>query len=181
MAGLGPEESAIDSAASLNDVSPTFALVAPSETTTIIPIYAAFSLIADGGALSQVDVAVTKKAADCAVTLVVTGTELNYQNTRTDLDGETGTATAFHTATATALTTADYITLEHTQILDAVLTTGAPMVNPEETVHKMRFWKDGQYLFLREGAALLFYAYTGSVDSTWKPYLVWAEVPTVEL
>lgn len=172
-AGLGAEDTAIDSAASLNDTTPTFGIKAPASSATfILPIYVRATVTGDGGAASYVQTCITKAAANCAVAFTLSGTALQTHNHNTNLTSSPQ-ASALHTCTASALTNADYITRGTMTIMDAVLTTGAPMVN-KETCFEEDLLKEG--FLLSAGAGLLIYAYTGSTDSTWMPWITWAEL-----
>jgi hypothetical protein len=172
-AGLGPEETAVDSAAALADVSPTFGLFSPSgNSTVVVPLYASFSMTGEGGALQVCQAAFTKAAANCGTAMTKSGTALSKQNCNS-MFTTAGSSSALHTITVSALTTSDYLSIKTLTAADNLITTagGAQFAN---TVVEIDFTKHP--VILAEGAAFLFYAYTGTTDSTWVPFIYYAEV-----
>jgi len=177
-AGLGCEETAVDSEAALADVSPTFGLFAPSgETTIVLPLYASFSVTGEGGAANVVQCAVTKAANNCGTAMTKSGTALSKQNCNA-LYNTPPQATALSTITVSALTTSDYLSLFTATAADNLISTagGAQFMN---TVLEIDMLKHP--VILAAGAALLIYAYTGTSDSTLTPYFQWAELTLDDL
>jgi len=172
-AGLGPEDTAIDSEAAYNDLAHTFALVAPSSAAVyVLPIFVRMSCTGDGGAATYAQVEITKAANECATTLEISGTALTKLNHNSNIT-TAPQSSALHTCTSSALTNADYLTMIQVTTVDALLTTGAPMANKENCIEidlLPEAW------LLSAGAALLLSPYTASTDSTWVPYIVWAEL-----
>lgn len=172
-AGLGPEDTAIDSEAAFNDEAHTFALVAPSSSTVyVLPIFVRMSVTGDGGAATYAQVEITKAALECATQLECSGTALTKINHNSNVTTAPQSA-ALHTVTSSALTNADYITMIQVTTVDALLTTGAPMANKENCIEINLL---PETWLLSAGAALFLSPYTGTTDSTWVPYIVWAEL-----
>jgi len=177
-AGLAPDDTAIDSAAALDDTTPTFGIKAPASAALyIVPIFTRMSLTGDGGGYGEVQAAVTKAAADCVTAFTLTGTAIPTRNHNTNLTTPPQ-AKALYTCTASQLTNTDVISMLHVHHVDATLTTGLPLVN-KENLFEMELLQEAW--LLSAGAALLFYCYTGTTDSTWRPYLTWAELTIDDL
>uniref|UniRef100_A0A6M3J2X7 Tail protein n=1 Tax=viral metagenome TaxID=1070528 RepID=A0A6M3J2X7_9ZZZZ len=176
-AGLGCEETAIDSAAALADVSPTFGIFAPSNSDIkILPIYARMSMTGEGGAAPVIQAAFTKAAANCATAMTRSGTALSKQNNNAAYIG-VGDVVALHTVTVSALTTADYLSMVEATVVDnSISVAGANLVNTHVDFDFLK-----APILLSAGAGLLFYAYTGTTDSTWIPYIVWAQLTADDL
>jgi len=172
-AGLGPEDTAIDSEAAYNDLAHTFALIAPTSAAVyVLPIFVRMSMTGDGGAATYAQVEITKAAAQCATTMVTSGTALTTINHNSNIV-TTPQSEALHTVTSTALTNADYITMIQITTVDALLTTGAPMAN-KENCFELDLLPEAW--LLSAGAAMFLSPFTASTDSTWVPYIVWAEL-----
>lgn len=177
-AALGAEDTAIDSEASLDDTTPTFGLKAPASSSLyILPIYVRAVVTGDGGAASYAQTAITKAASDCATAFTLSGTALQKRNHNTNMTSSPQ-ASALCTCTASALTNADYVSMGTLTMVNEVLTTGAPMAN-KETAFEEDLLKEGW--LLSSGAGLLVYLYTASTDSTWMPWITWAELTEDDL
>jgi len=179
-AGVGAENAGVDSAAALDDLTPTFALVAPaSSSVLVVPILVRMSTHTEGGALNQLQVAVTRAASDCATTLSVSGTA--FTAIQNKLSGNTGSpqSAATYTCTSSALTNADYVsTVLATQADNPVSGTGGLGFN-RGCVFELDMLADP--FILNSGAGLLVYGYTGTTDQKYLPYLVWAELTADDL
>ncbi|KKL92130.1 hypothetical protein LCGC14_1887780 [marine sediment metagenome] len=166
IAGLGAEETAVDSAAALDDQTPTFELAAPASGTIVVPLYMAFHMKTDGGALTQADITYSLSGTGVA------GTALDPKGLLST-EPRAAVATVQHTMSAgTAQSDTNNTVIKHYEIMDAVLTTGAPMANGETSIK----WTPEYPIFLYQGGALLVYLYTTTSDSTWVPTIVWAEL-----
>lgn len=174
-AGVGPENSGIDSAGSLDDTTPTFALVASSSASTfVLPLMVRLSVHTEGGALNQLQVAITRAASDCATTLSCSGTAFTAIQNHNVAYTTSPTASALYTVTASALTNADYQSLIlATQADNPVSGTGGLGFN-----RGCVFELDLLYTprVLHSGAALLIYPYTGTTDQKYLPAITWAEL-----
>jgi len=179
-AGVGAENAGIDSAASLDDTTPTFALIAPSNSTTlVVPILVRVGIHTEGGALAQINVAVTRAASDCATTLAVTGTAMTaIQNKRA---GNTGSpeSSALYTCTSSALTNADYVCLDLANAADNPVSGTGGLGFNRGTTYELDMLSDPH--ILTAGAGLLVYTYTGTTDTKHIPYIVFAELTESDL
>jgi hypothetical protein len=190
-AGVGVEDTASDSQAALDDTKATYALQSPSSSSIlVIPLLLKLMMIADGGALTAIDVAFTKPAGLCATPLTLSGRAMTsihcmYQASPAlaspSASALYGVATTFQ-LTASALVAADYVLYDHRHIIDAAITTGLPVLGSGPTnVQTWNFMNDGSPHILTSGAAMLVYINTGTTDSTFQPYMQWAEVTLDDL
>ncbi len=191
-AGYGAEGTAADSQAALVATTATFALQSPvAESPIIVPIMLKLMCTGDGGALSNFQVLFTKPAALCATKLALTTTQdltskhclyrTNPPQKEQTAKAYFGQATTFD-ITVSALVAADYVSYHYGHIADALLTT--LLVSGGEgpsNVQTFRFLKDGVPHLLTQGAAMLVYIYTATTDSTWFPYMQWAELEPEDL
>lgn len=184
-AGLGPEDTPVDSEAALADITATFSLQSPSAAKPlVIPLFVKFMMIADGGALSNFQLAFTKPAALCATALTLSGTALTSKHSlyRTNPKQTEQTAEALSTVTVSVLVAADYISYHFSHLIDSVLTSGlVALGSGPSNVHDLRFLQDGLPHIMTAGAAMLMNCYTGTSDSTWFPYIQWAELELADL
>src|SRR3990167_1805494 len=72
-AGFGPEDTAADSQAAMDETLATFALQSSGSTKIVVPILLRLACVSEGGAAQRIDVAFTKPAALCATALTLTG------------------------------------------------------------------------------------------------------------
>lgn len=165
----------IVSMTSLADTSPLVSLQSPTGGDTIvIPLHVHMSLTeVDGGDLTQLDIAFTKAAADCATTLDLSGTALTgIINHLTRSPALTPKSILLRTVTASALTVVDSIVIAHKEIADAILTAATFLVDPV-----LDYDFTAAPIGLTEGAALLLYAYTSTPGAEIRPSITWAEIP----
>jgi hypothetical protein len=190
-AGAGVEDTASDSQAALDDTKATFALQSPAGTNTlVIPLTLKLMMVADGGALTAIDVAFTKAAGLCATVNTLSGRAMTsihcmFQTNPTKNTPKAsalyGVATTFQ-LTSAALVAADYVLYDHRHIIDAAISTGLPVAGTGPTnVQTYNFLQDGVPHILSAGAAMLVYINTGTSDSTFQPYMQWAEVSIDDL
>jgi len=184
-AGFGPEDTAADSQAALDDTLVTFALQSNGASKIVVPILFKAMMVADGGALTRIDVAFTKPAALCATALTLTGGRAmtsihNMYQTSPAQTGPTasalyGAATTF-AITASALVAGDYVDSHRETWIDAALT-----VMTQRQTMVFNFLAEGVPHGMTAGAAMLVYINTGTTDSTWLPYVQWAELDLEDL
>lgn len=174
-AGVGVENAGIDSDSALDDTSPEAALVSSSsDSTFVLPILVRCCTHTEGGALNQLQVAVTRAAADCATTLAVSGTAMTAIQNHNVSYTTSPTASALYTCTASALTNADYQSLIlATQADNPVSGTGGLGFNVG-TVFELDMLYTPRVL--HSGAALLIYPYTGTTDQKYTYAITWAEL-----
>jgi len=191
-AGFGAESTAADSQASLVATTATFALQSPEgDSPIVVPICLKLMCTADGGALSKFQVLFTKAAKECATKLALSTTRDLYSKhslyrksspaKEQAAKAYFGQATTFD-ITVSALVAAEYVAYHLGHVIDAVLTTGLVALGEgPSNVQTFRFLKDGVPHLLTQGAAMLVYIYTGTSDSTWFPYMQWAELEEDDL
>lgn len=191
-AGFGAESTAADSQASLVATTATFALQAPeADEPIVVPITLKLMCVADGGALSRFQVLFTKPAKLCATALALSTTrdmitkhnlyQSNPPKKAQEAKAYYGQATTFD-ITVSALVAADYVAYHYGHIADALLTTSlVALGDGPSSVQTFRFLEDGVPHLLTQGAAMLVYIYTGTSDSTWFPYMQWAELKEDDL
>ena len=173
--GVGAENAGIDSAASLDDTTPTFALIAPSSANLyVVPLLVRISTHTEGGASPKINVALTRAAADCATTLAVTGTAFTAKQNLLAGDTSVPQSSLLYTCTASALTNADYVSMELAQAADNPITGTGGIGWNKGTTYELGFY--GFPPILRSGAGLLVYCYTGTTDTKHIPYIVFAEL-----
>ena len=179
-AGLGPENAGVDSDATLSDESPEFGLVASSSASTLVlPIVIRLSVHTEGGALNQLQIAVTRAASDCATTMVVSGTAFTAIQNHNVTYTTSPTASAIYTCTSTALTNADYQSLIlATQADNPVSGTGGLAFN-RGTVFELDLLSTPR--ILHSGAALLVFPYTATTDQKYLATITWAELTEDDL
>jgi hypothetical protein len=183
-AGMGGESTAIASSDALLETEPQITLQAPKNDTLIIPIQLRLAVVADGGALTNWQVAFTKAAASCATSLTLSGTACHHiSNCNTAfLTSPEATALYGDKITSSALVVGDYVSYHYGAAIDALLTTGlVTLGNGPSNVSTYNFLDDGAPHILANGAAMLVYTYTGTSDSTWTYYMQWAEVKAADL
>jgi len=174
-AGLGVENSGIDSDSAWDDTSPEAALVAPaSSKILVLPILVRAMTHTEGGALNVLQVCVTRAAADCATTLSVSGTAFTAIQNHNATYTTKPSASALYTCTASALTNADYQSiLRAVQADDPVSGTGG-LGFSRGTVLELDMLETPR--ILHSGAALLLYPYTGTSDQKYTYAITWAEL-----
>lgn len=179
-AGLGCENTGIDSDSALDDLSPEAALVSSaSSTVLVLPIMVRCSVHTEGGALNQLQVAVTRASSDCATTLAVSGTAMTAIQNHNVTYTTSPTASALYTCTSSALTNADYQSLIlATQADNPVSGTGGLAFN-RGTVFELNLLRTPR--ILHSGAALLIYPYTGTSDQKYLYAITWAELTEKDL
>jgi len=184
-AGAGLEDTGIAAYASINEQYPTFALQAPSNTTTlVIPILLKVALTDDGSALTEISVAFTKPAGLCATALVITGTAFTSKHAllKSNPAQTSQTALATYTNTLTgALVAADFVEYERRIAIDAVLTSGLVAMDGPSNVFKAKFLEEGAPHIMSSGAAMLVYVKNSTTDAKAKCYIQWAEVSEDDL
>ena len=178
-AGLGPENAGIDSDASLSDESPEAALVCgASSSVLVLPILLRASVHTEGGALNQLQIAVTRAAADCATALVVSGTAFTAIQNHNVSYTTSPSASAIYTCTSTALTNADYQSLILATQSDNPVSTGTgAQFGACGNVFEIDLLKTPR--IMHSGAALLVFPYTGTSDQKYLYAITWAE-PTAD-
>jgi hypothetical protein len=189
-AGFGAEDTAADSQASIDDTLVTFALQAGAGSKIVIPLYLRLAMTAEGGALGRADVAFTKPAALCATALTLTGGRAmtsihNMYRTVPAQNGPTasalyGAATTF-AITASALVAADYVDYQRRSWIDNAISVGLPMLGGGTADCLEWNFMNQMPRGLTAGAAMLVYINTGTSDSTWFPYVQWAELDVDDL
>jgi hypothetical protein len=184
-AGLGLEDSAIAAAASVQDVTGTFTLQAPSSTTLlVVPILLKVALTNDGSALSQLAVTFTKPAGLCATALTLSGTALTSKHAvyKKNPALTAQQATALSGVTVSALLAADYVEYDRSIAIDAALTTGLPNFGGgPSNVKTYRFLQDGAPHIMTSGAAMIVYVVNSTTDALAKTYMMWAELTEADL
>ncbi len=183
-AGMGAESTAINSSDALLETEPQVALQAPKNDTLVIPIQLRVAVVADGGALTNWQIAFTKAAANCATSLTLSGTACHHISNCNKYYNTLPEATALYgdKITASALVVGDYVSYHRGIAIDALLTTGLPTLgNGPSNVSTYNFLKDGAPHIMAAGSAMLVYLYTGTSDSTWTYYMQWAEVKAADL
>lgn len=159
----------------LADTTPLVSLQSPAGGDTIVvPILAGMYITEeDGGGLSQLDIAYTKAAEECATNLTLSGTAMTgVINHLTTYPSKRTKCTVLSTVTASALTVVDSIVLAHKEIANAILTAATFMVDP-----KLEYDFSKAPIALIEGGALLLYAYTATTGAEIRPSITWAEIP----
>jgi len=184
-AGFGAEDTAADSQAAIDDTLVTFALQSSGSTKIVVPLVFKDMMVADGGALTRIDIAFTKPAALCATAHTLTGGRAmtsihNMYRTSPAQTGPTasalyGAATTF-AITSSALVAADYVDAHYETWIDAALT----VMTQRQTV-VFNFMRDEVPHALTAGACMLVYINTGTSDSTHLPYIQWAELELGDL
>ena len=183
-AGFGPEDTAADSQAAIDDTLVSFALLSVGAGKIVVPLLLKLAMTADGGALTRLDISFTKPAALCATALALTGGRAmtsihNMYRTSPAQSGPTasvfyGAATTF-AITSTALVAADHVDYHYETWIDAALTV---MTQPQiKVINFMAEAPRG----LTDGAAMLVYINTATTDSTFIPYIQWAELDVADL
>ena len=184
-AGYGLEDTAVDSEATVADITATFSLQSPvASDLLIIPIILKLMQTDDGGALTVFQVSFTKPAALCATALTLTGTALTSKHNmyRTNPPSKVQQATALSTVTVSALIAADYISYHRGLVADANLTTGlVSMGSGPSNVQAWNFLKDGAPHMMTSGAAMLVDSSTASSRAKYTAYMQWAEVTEDDL
>ena len=183
-AGFGAEDTPADSQAAIDDTLATFALQAGAGPKIVVPLLLRLAMVTDGGALTRIDIAFTKPAGLCGTTLTLSGGRAmtsihNMYRTNPAQDGPTasalyGAATTF-AITVSALVAADYVDYGYDSWIDAALTV---MTQPQVKV--INFMEEAPR-GLTASAAMLVYINTGTADSTWRPYVQWAELDEADL
>jgi hypothetical protein len=184
-AGQGCESTAVDSgvvSATLDETLPTFSLQSPSSGVYVVPLVLKLMMVADGGALTNWQVAFTKAAAACVTALSITGTAIHHKSNVNKAYNTSPASTCLYTPTVTALTVADYISLGKGEAIDAALTTGLPTLGIGASNTLMyNFINDNALHIMANGSAMLAYLYTASSASTWYCYMQWAELTADDL
>ena len=182
-AGHGIEEAGHDSAAALDDTTPSFALSAPAVDWVVIPLWFRAYFDTEGGAApvwlwAYVQATKGVNGAGTAVTAI---------NGLGGTDPRAAQGTAQHSlSSVTAITAAQNVVLgERTQLLDNfqsaeavatddnIETPGGKSTfefhwNCNDTVAPITLWK---------GSSVLFYAGTGTTDSKYNYSCAWVEIP----
>ena len=183
-AGFGLEDTAADSQAAIDETLVTFALQAGAGGKMVVPLLLRLAMVADGGALTRIDVAFTKPAALCATALTLTGGRAMtsvHNMYRTSPAQNPPTASALYGAattfaiTSSVLVAADFVNRGYNTWIDAALTV---MTQPQ--VIEFNFMKEAPRA-MTASAAMLVYINTATADSTWLPYIQWAELDLADL
>jgi hypothetical protein len=167
--GSGPEVGGIDSAAALDDTTPTFAIKAPAADTTVLILAASISMTAEGGAAGQADFVFDSTSRSLSGTTLTEIHNHNGSSTRTNL------AQAVHTGTAGAGTGA---TVKHVEFADNQISVVGPL-GPGLDVLEVSYVPIVP-IALAAGGQFYIYTYTGTSDSKWIPNITWAEIPTAD-
>ena len=181
-AGVGYENAGIDSdGVALDAASPEAALVASTSSDIyVLPLLVRMSTHTEGGYFPRIIVGITRAAADCATTLVVSGTAFpSILNHNVALSTKAPTAAATYTSTASALTNADYVCVIKAVAADNPVTGTGGLGFNRGTVFELDLSRDPH--LLQAGAALLVYPNTQTTDTKYCPYIMWAELTEDDL
>ena len=191
-AGHGLQSDAMDSQAETtltpDDVKATFALQAPSSSSTlVIPILLRVCWEVEGGAATDHQLIFTKAASECATALTMSGRDMIVNNfpiysTTPVQDAPQasalyGVATTF-LLTVSALTAADQIMYDFTAHVDN--NVSAPLTGTSQQV-QWNFLRDGCPHVLTSGAAMIFYISSATSDAKIHPYMQWLELEADDL
>jgi hypothetical protein len=180
MAGYGAELAATDGEAALDETTPTFILMAPASGTIVIPIWAQFRCVAEGGAaqatyLTYIGVDRTSGATYTTLSKLQIG---GSATTSAAIAGKT-------VSTLTAITDPQNILLERrANLLDNLISVEMATTKEVQTFSKdpltleVNFMqKFGGAFYLSGGRSIAFYSATGTTDSTYSCSIMWAEIP----
>lgn len=191
-AGFGAEDTAADSQAAIDDTLVTFALQSGAGSKIVIPLLLRITMVTEGGALGRADVAFTKSASLCATQFALTGGRAMtsiHNMLRTVPAQNPPTASALYGAattfaiTSTALVAADYVDYQRRSWVDNLLSVSTSIPVMDGGAGDSLTWNfmQGVPRGMTAGAAMLVYINTGTTDSTWFPYMQWAEVDAEDL
>ncbi len=186
-AGAGMEDSAIAALAAVNDQTASFALVAPSGTSTlIVPILIRASMAVDGNALTQLSLSFTKPQGLLGtIATIATGTAFTSKHCVYKTGGAVKaaqTASALYTCTTAVLVAADYVEYERRIAVDALLTTGlVNFGNGPSNVYEKLLLTPSEIHIMTASAAMLVSVINSTTDATFKPYMMWAELTEDDL
>lgn len=182
IAGNGIEETEINGEASIDDTTPTIALVAPDSGTIVLPLYFRAYFDTEGGAAPDLKLAYVQESKSVRGS----GTALTALNLLGGSSPRSAAATCEHTCSSvTAITNAQNVMFrERLQTLDnAISTEGATTVVGQESIggdstmeFLVRFEQEGLPFALYGGSSILFYQGTGTADSEWNFTWIWAEL-----
>ncbi len=178
--GYGIEATHPDGEADLDDTNPTVMLRAPDQGVVVIPLYVRLRITTEGGAaptgyLTQISTGTNSPIA------YTSGTNIQVLNA---LGGaRRGPSARFeHTVTIGAVADAQNNQiweaddlLDNLQTVEMVTTKNIDTVDGRITAVTIPFYPHIP-IGLCRGDMLNFYAETGTTDSKWLPYFVWAEV-----
>jgi len=186
MAGHGLEEAATDGIiTTLDETTPTFMLMAPASGTVVLPIWAQFRMMTEGGA-----------APDAYLSYV--GVDRSSGPAKTDLDkvpvgrlsanAATSAAIAAKTiTTVTAITDAQTVLLaRRAELLDNLISVEAATTrSTEETMLQGTldltfdfFARFHGAFVLYQGQSIMFHTKTGTTVSAYGVSFLWAELPS---
>ena len=181
-AGLGLEDTEVNSQATIADITGTFSLQAPSASAVlVVPILARLIMKTEGGAAPSAHVTITKPSGLTATALTLSGTAMTSKHSvyRTNPAQTSQQATALYgdAITVSVLVAADYVLVNALYLQDNLITAGTSPLLPYD-VYTMA--KDGPHV-LTSGAAMIIYISTATLDSAWFPYFKWAELTEDDL
>ena len=182
IAGTGVEEAGVDGESAINDTTPSAALTVSGAAKLVKPLWFRTYFDTEGGAAPdwhfaylQSDKSVTGK-----------GTTMDAICTLGGASPPTAVATFQNTlSSVTAIVAAEYVVLtERIHVLDNFVsvegaTTSGGVESPGDGLRTMEaHWNHQDYppFWLTEGAAMLFYAGTGTTDSKYNYSCAWLEL-----
>ena len=180
----GLMDAGVATVATLDDITPTFSLQAPSSTSLlVIPLLLKVTLTVDGNGATELIVTFTKPAGLCATTMTLSGTAMTSKHAlyRKNPALTAQQATALYTVTASALVSADHVEYDRRQAIDAVLTTGLIALGEGPSNCQTYDLTKPVPHILTSGAAMLVYADNTTTDALVKCYMMWAEVEEADL
>ena len=180
----GLMDAGVATVATLDDITPTFSLQAPSSTSLlVIPLQPKVTLTVDGNGATELIVTFTKPAGLCATSMTLSGTAMTSKHAlyRKNPALTAQQATALYTVTASALLSADHVEYDRRQAVDAVLTTGLVALGQgPSNCHVYDLIQPAPHI-LTSGAAMLVFADNTTTDALVKCYMMWAEVTEADL
>ncbi len=181
----GLMDAGVATVATLDDITPTFALQSPAGATIlVIPLQLKVTLTVDGNGATELIVTFTKPAGLCATSMTLSGTAMTSKHCNYRTGGAAKAAqqaTALHTVTASALLSADHVEYDRRQAIDQVLTTGLIALGEGPSNCQVYDLTKPAPHILTSGAAMLVYADNTTTDALVKAYMMWAEVTEDDL
>lgn len=182
VAGHGIEEAATDGYASLDDTTPSVALTVSGTSVVAIPVFFRAYFDTEGGAAPDWHLAYCQASKGVSGS----GTAMDKLNCLGGNNPRTPSAEALHTCSGiTAITDAqNVIFTQRIQVLDNYLSveaaTGKTGIEAPggrysnmEAVYDFKEFPLGLY----DGSSVLFYANTGTTDTSYNYTIAWVELP----
>ncbi len=185
MAGHGLEEAATDGIiTTLDETTPTFMLMAPGSGTFVLPIWAEFRLMTEGGAapdayLSYVGVDRSSGPAYTTLDKVPVGRLAADAVTSAAIAGKTITTVTAITSAQTVLLARRADILDNFQSVEAVTTLANQQTMKNDTFAlEFDFWSKFHGAFiLYQGQSIMFHTKTATTVSAYGVSFIWAEIP----